>query len=84
MGYDTAESIHFLIRLRQLLIWLGDCSAPDLIVRTGGEQRLSNFMAWQSCYSELLFIDTFWPAMTRADFESVLSIYAQRKRNFGR
>ncbi len=65
------------------LLWLKDCPEPDLIVRTGGEKRLSNFMAWQSCYSELMFLDTFWPAMTRADFELVLVKYAKRKRRFG-
>jgi undecaprenyl diphosphate synthase len=57
---------------------------PDIIVRTGGEKRLSNFLTWQSVYSELVFIDTYWPAMTREDFDAILGEYEKRQRRFGK
>lgn len=55
----------------------------DLIVRTSGEQRLSNFMLWRSAYSELLFVDKMWPDMTKQDVSSILEEYKSRKRRFG-
>jgi undecaprenyl diphosphate synthase len=55
----------------------------DLIVRTSGEQRLSNFMLWRSAYSELLFTDTLWPDMTKQDVTAILEEYTRRKRRFG-
>lgn len=57
---------------------------PDLIIRTGGEQRLSNFLPWQSVYSELYFTPTHWPALTRKEFTGILSEGANRDRRFGR
>lgn len=56
---------------------------PDIIVRTGGERRLSNFLTWRSVYSELYFTDTYWPEMTESDFDAILSWYAGRHRRFG-
>ncbi|MHB8242236.1 MAG: polyprenyl diphosphate synthase [Solirubrobacteraceae bacterium] len=56
---------------------------PDLIIRTGGERRLSNFLMWQSAYSELVFSDELWPDFTRADLERALVEYRARKRRFG-
>ena len=55
----------------------------DLIVRTSGEQRLSNFMLWRSAYSELLFLDKPWPDMTKDDVTDILEEYARRGRRFG-
>ena len=55
----------------------------DLLIRTGGEQRLSNFMLWQTAYSELFFTDTLWPDFTEDDFLSILHWYGQRERRFG-
>lgn len=55
----------------------------DLIVRTSGEQRLSNFMLWRSAYSELMFIDKLWPEMTKDDVSVILEEYSSRKRRFG-
>lgn len=55
----------------------------DLIVRTSGEQRLSNFMLWRAAYSELLFIEKMWPEMTKADVPVILEEYARRQRRFG-
>ena len=56
---------------------------PDLVIRTSGERRLSNFLLWQSAYAEFAFVDTLWPDFTRTEFLGVLSHYAQRERRFG-
>jgi undecaprenyl diphosphate synthase len=56
---------------------------PDLIIRTSGEQRLSNYLMWQSAYSELVFRDELWPDFGRAAFEACLDEYAARRRRFG-
>lgn len=56
---------------------------PDLIVRTGGQVRLSNFLLWQGAYSELYFTDTLWPDFGEKDFEKALKEFERRKRNFG-
>jgi undecaprenyl diphosphate synthase len=56
---------------------------PDLVIRTSGEARISNFLLWQSAYSEYEFVDTLWPDFTRAEFEKVVARYAQRERRFG-
>jgi len=65
-------------------MWSADLAYPDLIIRTGGDQRLSNFLAWQSAYSELFFPKTKWPAFTKAEFESILAQYASRERRLGK
>jgi undecaprenyl diphosphate synthase len=59
------------------------CEDPDLIIRTGGEQRLSNFMLWQSCYSELYFCDTLWPDFGEAEIDRALADFARRERRYG-
>jgi undecaprenyl diphosphate synthase len=56
---------------------------PDVIVRTSGEQRLSNYLMWQSAYSELVFTDVLWPDFARADLEAALAEFDSRKRRFG-
>ncbi len=56
---------------------------PDLVIRTGGEQRISNFLLWQSAYAELYFTDTLWPAFGAAEMERALAWYGQRERRFG-
>jgi undecaprenyl diphosphate synthase len=56
---------------------------PDLIIRTSGEQRISNFLLWQCAYSEFLFVDNFWPDFTRQTLESAIASYQQRERRFG-
>jgi undecaprenyl diphosphate synthase len=56
---------------------------PDLIIRTSGEQRLSNFLLWQAAYSELVFIPTHWPDFDRAVLEQALAEYRRRERRFG-
>ncbi|WP_300101767.1 isoprenyl transferase [uncultured Alistipes sp.] len=56
---------------------------PDLVVRTSGEQRLSNFLLWQSSYAELWFPEVLWPDFTEADFDRAVEEYARRERRFG-
>ena len=58
-------------------------SDPDVIVRSSGEKRLSNFMLWQSAYSELIFIDDLWPDFNAATVDSIIDEYAKRTRRFG-
>jgi len=65
------------------LLWTAKLPDPDLIVRTGGEERLSNFLTWRSVYSELLFLDTYWPALTKDDFIGILEEYESRERRKG-
>lgn len=57
---------------------------PDLFIRTGGEQRISNFILWQLAYTELYFTETLWPAFDRAALEAAINSYQQRERRFGR
>jgi len=60
-----------------------DLPDPDLIIRTSGEQRLSNFLLWQAAYSELVFVPTYWPDFDRAALESAIAEYHRRERRFG-
>ena len=60
-----------------------DLPDPDLIIRTSGEQRLSNFLMWQSAYSELVFVPTYWPDFDRAVFEGAIAEYHRRERRYG-
>jgi len=60
-----------------------DLPDPDLIIRTSGEQRLSNFLLWQAAYSELVFVPTYWPDFDRLALESAISEYRRRERRFG-
>ena len=60
-----------------------DLPDPDLIIRTSGEQRLSNFLLWQVAYSELVFVPTYWPDFDRAALEGAVAEYHRRERRFG-
>jgi undecaprenyl diphosphate synthase len=60
-----------------------DLPDPDLMIRTSGEQRLSNFLLWQSAYSELVFVPTYWPDFDRATLENAIAEYRRRERRFG-
>ena len=57
---------------------------PDLLIRTGGEQRISNFLLWQCAYSELFFSDRLWPDFDEAALDEALAAYAARERRFGK
>jgi len=57
---------------------------PDLVIRTSGEERLSGFLLWQSAYSELVFVDVYWPEFRRIDFLRAVRLYQMRNRRFGR
>jgi len=63
---------------------IGDLPDPDLFIRTGGEQRISNFLLWNLAYTELWFTDTLWPSFGAADYAAALDSYAERERRFGR
>ena len=56
---------------------------PDLMIRTGGDHRISNFMLWQSAYAELVFLDVLWPDVDRRTLWNAIEIYAKRDRRFG-
>lgn len=64
-------------------LYLGRAPDPDLVIRTGGEHRLSNYLLWQAAYSELYITDTLWPDFTPADFQAAIDSYAKRQRRFG-
>jgi undecaprenyl diphosphate synthase len=60
-----------------------DLPDPDLMIRTSGEQRLSNFLLWQSAYSELVFVPTYWPDFDRTTLANAIAEYRRRERRFG-
>jgi len=64
-------------------LYAPDMHDPDLIIRTSGEQRLSNYLLWQAAYSELVFRDELWPDFSRASFEASLAEFDARRRRFG-
>ena len=64
-------------------IYSGVCPPPDMIVRTGGEKRLSNFLLWHSSYSELFFTDTLWPDFTTEELDGIIAEFSNRKRRYG-
>jgi undecaprenyl diphosphate synthase len=65
------------------LLYAPEMHDPDLLIRTSGEQRISNYLLWQAAYSELHFTDVLWPDFSRADFEEALASYDARVRRFG-
>ncbi|MGB4106653.1 MAG: polyprenyl diphosphate synthase [Alphaproteobacteria bacterium] len=77
LGQDATEE-----EFSSLLMTAG-IPDPDLLIRTSGEKRISNFLLWQCAYSELFFTDTLWPDFDRADLEQALREYGQRERRFG-
>jgi undecaprenyl diphosphate synthase len=65
------------------LLYAPEMHDPDLVIRTSGEQRMSNYLIWQSAYAELVFRDELWPDFTREAFAAALDEYAGRRRRFG-
>ena len=68
----------------QPFLSMSDAPEPDLFIRTGGEQRISNFMLWQLAYTELYFTDILWPAFGRKELDAAIASYQKRERRFGR
>lgn len=66
------------------LLYTGMLPDPDLLIRTGGEKRLSNFMLYQAAYTELYFLDKLWPDFTKADLEAAIEDFKHRTRKFGK
>lgn len=79
-GLDASEITEEALAKR---LYAPDVPPIDIIVRTSGEQRLSNFMLWRASYSELLFLKKFWPDMTKQDVADIISEYNNRQRRFG-
>ena len=65
-------------------MWTAEMPDPDIVIRTSGEKRLSGFLTWQSVYSELFFLDVYWPAFSKDDLTAVLNEYAERERRHGK
>jgi len=65
------------------LLWCHDISPLDLLIRTGGDRRISNFHLWDAAYAELYFSDVFWPEFSRQELQAALDDYARRERRFG-
>ena len=65
------------------LLYTKDIPDPEIVIRTSGEYRISNFMLWQLSYSELFFIKTFWPDFSKEEFYEILIDYQNRTRRFG-
>jgi undecaprenyl diphosphate synthase len=66
------------------LLWTSGLPPLDLMIRTSGERRISNFMVWQAAYSELVFVDTLWPDFRATQFLECLLEFQQRERRFGK
>jgi len=77
-GFEGTTEAEFAARL-----YAPEMHEPDLLIRTSGEQRLSNYLLWQCAYSELVFRDELWPDFDRAAFEQSLAEYGRRQRRFG-
>ncbi len=75
---DSIDEATFAAELQ-----LGTAPDPDLLIRTGGEQRISNFLLWNLAYAELWFSDVLWPDFGATEFEAALAHYAQRQRRYG-
>ena len=78
----SAEDVNEKVLAQQLS--LADVPEPDLFIRTGGEQRISNFLLWQLAYSELYFTDALWPDFNPAALDAAIASYRTRERRFGR
>ena len=79
-GYNSDDITPELI---SKYLYAPDIPAPDLIIRTSGEQRLSNFLLWESAYSELIFSDVYWPDFNEKELSKAMAEYSKRQRRFG-
>ena len=78
LGVEAIDEATFAAELQ-----LGTSPDPDLLIRTGGEHRISNFLLWNLAYAELWFADVLWPDFSTAEFEAALAHYSQRQRRYG-
>ncbi len=83
LGEDTEITQELLSRYLYTGDENGNIPDPDLIIRTSGEERLSNFLLWQSAYSEFVFTDVLWPDFTPEEFKKTIEVYQNRDRRFG-
>ncbi len=83
MQEGTLSPAELTDTLFEKYLWTGSMPAPEIIVRTGGAQRLSNFLLFQAAYSELFFLDCLWPELTEGHLTQVLASFQVRQRNFG-
>ncbi|MCI5721903.1 MAG: isoprenyl transferase [Firmicutes bacterium] len=83
LGEDTEITEELLSRYLYTGDENGNIPDPDLIIRTSGEERLSNFLLWQSAYSEFVFTDVLWPDFTPEEFKKTIEVYQNRDRRFG-
>ena len=67
----------------QDMLYTKNIPDPDILIRTGGTRRLSNFLLWQLAYSELFFVDKMWPEFNDTDYSNIIKKFKQTKRNFG-
>jgi undecaprenyl diphosphate synthase len=92
---EIVDAVHAFVadghRLEQLdekalarYLYTADLPDPDLLIRTGGDQRISNFLLWQAAYAELYFCKAYWPAFDADELDAALAAYASRARRFGR
>lgn len=87
---EIIEAVNKIVKGRRVVneetfskfLWLQD--EPDLIIRTGGEKRISNFLLWQGAYSEFIFLSKMWPEFTKSDLKKALKEFSNRKRRFGK
>jgi undecaprenyl diphosphate synthase len=79
-GIDPTEIDENVLRVN---LYAPELPDPDLLIRTSGELRISNFLLWQLAYSELVFIDTLWPDFGHSELEHALAAYANRRRRYG-
>ena len=80
---DTNKTLKLTVEDFSGALYAPDIPSMDLIIRTSGEQRLSNFMLWRAAYAELYFVKKHWPAFTTDDFDEALAEFANRQRRFG-
>ena len=82
---EACKKINNKVNIRSLSnnLYTKDLPDPDILIRTGGHKRLSNFMLWQLAYTEIYFIDKLWPDFNGGDFERIINNFKKVKRNFG-
>jgi undecaprenyl diphosphate synthase len=90
--WDVLQAVKHLVETGQALtaealegaLATAHCGNPDLIIRTGGELRLSNFLLWQAAYAELFFTESLWPDFDESELDTAIAAYQQRQRRFGK